>query len=196
MSMSSAFALGIHLFICDNLCFSGDFVQLIRKHTKNVWRDIETAVLTQMNKAEDSLLGWSRHIRELTEWELDQEEGYKLIGLAQGNRVLSPTQANIAFREWRQPSQEEFAPRNGWSLHNNMTEAGKKFSPAKIIGGLVGIDDLLDRERVVAELLAGDEKSRIEGFKESVGLGAVRSVAAESVFTDAEVFDNKAAEAN
>lgn len=193
MSMSAAFALGIHLFICDNLMFTGDFVQLIRKHTKNVWRDIEAAVLQQMSKAEDTLFSWNRHIRELTEWEIDQDEGYKLIGLAQGNRVLSPTQANIAFREWRKPSHEDFAPRNAWSLHNGMTEAGKKFSPAKIIGGLVGIDDLINNQRMVAELLANDQKNRVGGFMETVGLTeAGKAIADEAIFTDSEIADGNA----
>jgi hypothetical protein len=71
-----------------------------------------------------------------------------------------------------------------------MTEAGKKFSPAKIIGGLVGIDDLINNQRMVAELLAGDQKNRVDGFKEMVGLTeAGKAIADEAIFTDNQVLE-------
>lgn len=172
-SMSVGFALGFHVFICDNMAFTSDFVHFVRQHTGKVWDDIEMAVMRNMARADEAMRSHGTHIQNLKNTEMDQDEGYRMIGLAQGQQLLSPTQSSIAFRSWRKPKFEDFEARTAWSLHNSFTEAGKKFSPAKIMNKLVSLDDLIQRELLTKELIENDQRNRVEAFAESHGLGRI-----------------------
>jgi hypothetical protein len=59
--------------------------------------------------------------------------GYALLGVALGEGVLTPTQASVAYQDWREPRHEEFSDRNLWSLYNCATEGLKKGQPGRLM---------------------------------------------------------------
>ena len=125
-SISVGIASGRAVFVCDNLCFDGDSLRVLRKHTSHVWRDL-TLYIDQALR--DSVSYAQRMAVEAELWqgvELSTDEGFQLLGMALGHNVLKPQQASIAIGDWRTPRHEEFAPRNAWSLYNCVTEGLKK----------------------------------------------------------------------
>ena len=127
-TLSVGLAVGMQVFVCDNLCFSGDSLTYMRKHTLNVWRDIRHTLDSVLQESE---VYHERLIEETNSWRniaLSDDQGYEYLGLDIGQGVLTPTQANVAFTDWKKPRYEEFAPRTAWSLYNCFTEGLKKGS--------------------------------------------------------------------
>jgi hypothetical protein len=124
-SIAAGLAIGANVFVCDNLCFSGSDFAVLRRHTTNVWRDLEELV----NKAAATAV--TRHARLgaelnlLKEIEVNDNRAYELFGLALGHEIVAPTQINAALRDWKQPRHPEFADRNLWSWYNSVNEALK-----------------------------------------------------------------------
>ena len=62
-----------------------------------------------------------------------EQRGYAMLGVAMGRELLTPTQASVAFGDWKKPRYEEFADRNLWSLYNCVTEGLKKGAPGTVL---------------------------------------------------------------
>lgn len=132
-SLARGMACGSHVFVCDNLAFSGDAFVVVRKHTKNCARDFREMVIRQLMAAADHEARMARDIARMKATPCHEQRGYSILGVAQGQGILTPTQATVAFGDWRKPRYEDFAPRNLWSLYNCVTEGLKKGSPGTII---------------------------------------------------------------
>jgi hypothetical protein len=59
-----------------------------------------------------------------------QRRGYSYLGVLVGEGLMTPTQANVAFEDWRNPRYPDFEDRTAWSLYNCVTEGLKKGGPA------------------------------------------------------------------
>lgn len=132
-SLANACAVGKDVFVCDNLCFSGSAFVIVRKNTVNVWVDYTTLIARQMDTA-------LAHYKQIEEQEVmlkakpcNARRGYAMLGVALGEGILSSTQANVAYADWRKPRHDVFAGRNLWSLYNCMTEGLKKGSPGRLL---------------------------------------------------------------
>jgi hypothetical protein len=132
-SLALGIAVGASVFVCDNLCFSGSAFKLIRKNTVNVWSDFQSLVCHQVQSSVVHFEAVQAQTVEMKAIPVGQDRGYELLGRAVGEKVLTPTQATVAFQDWREPRYEDFAPRNMWSLYNCVTEGLKKGQPAKIM---------------------------------------------------------------
>lgn len=125
-SLSVGFASGASVFVCDNLCFSGDSSVIIRKHTLNVWSDIRVQVDRALQSSGHHYELMGRDLDNMKDVPVDLDAGFEFIGRALGHDVLMPQQATIALRDWRTPRHEEFSERNLYSLYNCFTEGLKK----------------------------------------------------------------------
>ena len=124
---------GEHTLVCDNLCFSGSAFKVVRKNTVNVWEDFCRLIEEQAKNA----LGHYKVIRAendaLKEVDCGLTRGFEILGVAMGNGVLTPTQATVAFGDWKTPRYEDFAERNLYSLYQCVTEGLKKGGPGLLI---------------------------------------------------------------
>jgi len=132
-TLANAVAAGAGVFVCDNLCFSGDAFKIIRKNTPNVWRDFRSMIMAHVQNALGHYRDMSRDIDRMKATPCHEQRGYSILGVAVGEQLLTPTQATVAFGDWRKPRHEEFSERNMWSLYNCVTEGLKKGQPAKTI---------------------------------------------------------------
>ena len=144
--LSAALTLGARVFVCDNLAFSSSGVNVFRKHTKNVYRDmrfqIEDAVQASTGEYDKIVAGWEKQ----KTMPLSLDAGFSAIGRAQGHGVLLPNQAAVAFSEWKQPSHVEFEERNVYALSQAFTESAKKGSPALAQTRYPKISEFFDAE--------------------------------------------------
>lgn len=125
-SLSAAWAFGAHVLVCDNLCFTGSEVTVMRRHTKNVWRDMEHLVDTAMAHAPSAYNRMGNELDALKDVPLEQDAGYQITGLALGHGVLKPQQASVAIKDWKNPRHEEFSENTAYSLYNCFTEGLKR----------------------------------------------------------------------
>ena len=126
-------AVGSQVFVCDNLCFSGDAFKVVRKNTVNVWADFQRLLGEQMHNALGHYHNVNKDCDLLKATPCHQQRGFAMLGVAMGQELLTPNQASVAFQDWKTPRHEEFADRNMWGLYNAVTEGLKKGAPARIM---------------------------------------------------------------
>ncbi len=132
-SLALGVAVGESVFVCDNLCFSGDAFMIVRKNTTNVWADFKALVSAQVRGALGHHTNMQADVAKLKATPCNTRRGYSFLGVMQGEGLLTPNQASVAFGDWTTPRHEAFADRNMWGLYNAITEGLKKGAPARTI---------------------------------------------------------------
>lgn len=114
-------------FVCDNLAFSGE-VQLSRKHTKNIRRDLPNLVDRMIGKLMDSRFGSKRRVARYKDTDLSTREAHDLLVRAVDAQVIANAKLPHVLKAWREPPHPEFSDRNVWSFYNAFTEVMKGVS--------------------------------------------------------------------
>ena len=96
-SLPLGVAVGANVLVCDNLCFSGDAFTVVRKNTVNVWRDFVSLVTRQVAGALAHFGRMEADIQTMRGFGCTERQGYALLGIAQGNELLTPHQASVAY---------------------------------------------------------------------------------------------------
>ena len=135
-SLAAGVVGGANPFVCDNLCFSGDSFAIHRKNTMNAIHELYHMVLDNAYSMLDDYRGMVKGFEVLETIEVSQEEGYETLGVMFGNEVIKPRQYITAVEAWRNPPQEDWAPRNALSLYNAVTEGTKKPNVVDVVGDL------------------------------------------------------------
>lgn len=132
-SIAVGIGSGDRMLVCDNLCFRGSGYTAIRRHTRHGWEDVQRMAEEAVSTARMTWRDTGLFYEALREVDVDTIEGFRLIGHALGEKVLTPTQANRAMRDWRTPRHDAFRERTGFSLYNCVTEGLKKGSASDLI---------------------------------------------------------------
>jgi len=130
---SIGLAAGMHVFVCDNLMFSGDQVTYLRKHTGNVMDDMEIILMRIMKNADWEWQQMTKISNEMEKHYLSSSDAYRWMGLLYGNGVLTPRQLPIVKDNWNKPQHEVFKDKNMWSFYNACTEALKTSPPNQML---------------------------------------------------------------
>jgi hypothetical protein len=131
-SMSLGMAMGASVFICDNLALHGEVV-IMRKHTKNVWNELENLAIAYLYKSQknfDQIVADSMLFKGKP---LVNDEAFRLMGILFGRSIVSPRQIAVLKDEWLRPTHQEFEDRNMWSFLNATTETLKSCPPVSIM---------------------------------------------------------------
>lgn len=131
-SMSNGFCMGAHIFVCDNMAFSGE-ITYMRKHTKNVWDDLESKLVSTIYNSQNKFHNLIRDREVMGGIPLSTDDAYQFLGRMFGYGVLKARQLTTAVNCWKNPPHEVFQDKNMWSLYNSCTEALKSTPPNKII---------------------------------------------------------------
>lgn len=125
-SIAAGLVAGSGVFVCDNLCFSGE-VKIGTKQTTNLLQRLPELTHEAV-----------KNTKVLIQHQHDRFEAYKgteisprigdaaIVELVRRN-AISPSQAGKVIQEWDNPTYEEFTE-NGdsiWKLHNAVTEVYK-----------------------------------------------------------------------
>lgn len=124
---------GASVLVCDNLCFNADGFVVFRKNTTHAWRDYQELVKKHVGTLMNRFKATRAECAKLEEIPCDLNRGFATLGVAMGTGILSPTQATVAFKDWKTPQHEDFSDRNLWSLYNCATEGLKKGAVAATI---------------------------------------------------------------
>ena len=131
-SFPAGLVAGTSVFCCDNLAFSGE-VKVSRKHTRFAHRDLRNLTAPAVGQLGDKFGGLDRRIEAYRNESIDDSRAHDLIIRAIDCRAITTSQLPRVVQEWREPSHDEFRPRNIWSLFNSFTEIYKGQSPATTI---------------------------------------------------------------
>lgn len=143
-SMASCLVLGSHVFVCDNMAFSGE-VQFGRKHTRFIVRDLPYLVRDAMNR-----LGV---LRENQDKRIEAYKGCKVsdnwarcaIMRAAEEDCISWSKTGKVWEQWKDSPHEVFKERNAWSLFNGFTEVCKEYTIQDLPKRTQGLHELFDK---------------------------------------------------
>ena len=125
-SFAASLVLGSGVFVCDNLCFSGE-VKVARKHTRFINRDLPQLLHKAMGALTDLEVNQVARIAAYKDCSLSPSEADHLLMEFLRTRVIPPTKTLKIFNEYknpRHPEQQEFK-NSVWGLFNAVTEHTK-----------------------------------------------------------------------
>jgi len=127
-SMSIGLAVGFRVFICDNLAISGD-IRYMRKHTRNVWDDIEKELITLLFKRYRQVT-WDFlcDVEAMRTRAVDLVAGYGMITDLFRQGIMSLGQFQAACKTW-----ECDGSYNVWGCYNAVTRVLKSSPPDSIM---------------------------------------------------------------
>lgn len=123
-SLPACITSGNQVFVCDNLCFSGEIV-LGRKHTRFIMDELQGLIQKAMGVLFDH---WDVHFQRVNayrDYGVSNTEIHDLIAQAFLIGAIQKTQIAEVIQQWHNPNHPEFHDRNLWNLHNAFTETWK-----------------------------------------------------------------------
>lgn len=125
-SFAASMALGSHVFVCDNLAFSGE-VTFARKHTRFAAMDLPRLVNDALGRLGTLKRSQEMRIEGYKDKRMSDDKAYAAIVRATLAQVIPNARIKDVVEQWHEPAHEEFAPRTGWSLFNGFTEVLKAY---------------------------------------------------------------------
>ena len=124
-SMAVGLSAGIVVCVCTNMAFGGTTV-IKRRHTSGI--DLTELIDRAVASLEDDFLTEEAVCEDLKDAYLrDDDEARSCIVRAAELGVINSSDILPTFREFKQPSHEEFREPTRWSLMNALTETLKKY---------------------------------------------------------------------
>jgi hypothetical protein len=131
-SMRLALTAGYRVFVCDNMAFSGDFTPLLHKHTAKF--HLRDAIAIAVDRIHRGLGTLADQIKEMRSFGLTDNDARLMIYGAFMEKAVKGVPRNmmpLVNGNYFDPVQEDFRPRNLWSLSNAFTSAFKSLAPLK-----------------------------------------------------------------
>lgn len=129
-SVAVGLSAGVSVLVCSNLAFGGTTV-IKRRHTSGIV--LAELIDRAVASLEDDFITVETVSEDLKDVYLrDDDEARSCIVRAAELGVINSCDILPVFREFKQPSHEEFSEPTRWSLLNAFTEKIKKYSPQRV----------------------------------------------------------------
>ncbi len=146
-SLARSLVIGDQVFVCDNLCFSGE-IQFGRKQTTNILRDlpdlIHGAVAQIKGVHEQQEVRYDRYHEATLK---DSVVNHTIIQMLRTG-IINTQRVEKVVNEYYEPSHDEHlveGKRTVWTLHNAATEALKGVGMASLPRRTIQLQGLLDQ---------------------------------------------------
>lgn len=129
-SMALEIAVGVKVFVCDNLAFSGDLIALRRKHTARF--DLDADIARAVGRYEAHLLALQRSMAAIREKSLKDDEAKTMIFEAFRREIVPIRYFKLVAETYFNPAPEmtDVQPRTFWGLHNAFARSVREMAPA------------------------------------------------------------------
>ena len=128
-SLRLSCTVGVRVFVCENLAFSGDFTPVLAKHSKHF--SLQDSLAVGVDRMQRSFEPMRQQVEAWREQQLSMATAKLVIyrafveGELDAPRHLAPAMHQLYFN----PRHNEFQPRTIWSLSNAFTSALKQLDP-------------------------------------------------------------------
>lgn len=148
-SLPLGFVAGHRVFVCDNLAFRSDLLNVNRKHTRFGEARYGEAIAKAVQGLGEFRDVEAGRVRRFSETAITAERAESMMLRAYEQNVVSHYLLPQLIQEWRKPSHEEFQPRTLWSLFNSFTAVlgpVAKRNPQRFAALTMKLQHLLDAE--------------------------------------------------
>lgn len=120
-SAAARLAWGSHVFVCDNMAFSGEVV-VKRRHTKFIKRDLPGLLTGAVGNLKQLQARQEERYAKYKQTPIDDLHAHDLVVRMIDNGVVAPSQVPKVLDEWRKPTfKDSFPEKNAWRLMNAVT---------------------------------------------------------------------------
>jgi len=130
---------GTSVFVCDNLCFSGQAFTAVRKHTVNIVSDFADILDTGMTAIPLTFEKMNADYKIMKEVPVDERRGAEILGRNVYDKVLKPQQHSKAMEAWR-GNLNDFG-RSMWGVYNAATEGAKRGAANTVMSNRIKLHD-------------------------------------------------------
>ena len=128
--ISLKFAIGVHVFICDNGCVRGDFGTFKKKHQGAVQEFTPTAITEYIKRAGDIFAVMQKERDQMKQIEVSDRVKAELVGrMLIEEEFIASTQVNVIARNMKHPEFDYGAPNSIWELYQFTTQAMRDIHP-------------------------------------------------------------------
>jgi hypothetical protein len=129
-SLALEIAVGVRVFVCDNMTFSGDLIALRRKHTARF--DLNADISRAVDRYQAHLLTLQQQITSIQQAPLSDLQAKALIVDAFSQEILPLRYFKPVTETYCHPTPDmtDVLPRTLWGLHNAFTRAIRQMAPA------------------------------------------------------------------
>lgn len=129
-SLALEIAVGVTVFVCDNLSFSGDLIALRRKHTPRF--DLNADISRAVDRYQTHLLQLQEKIAAIQATPISDLDGKAMIVDAFRHEILPIRFFKTVCETYYDPSPDmtDVLPRTRWGLHNAFTRCVRQMAPA------------------------------------------------------------------
>ena len=125
-------AVGIRIFVCSNLSFSGDYNVVLAKHSKNF--RLKDAISIGIDEAQR---GFAPMMMQVESWKeiqvTDDQARVTIFRSFIEDGIDAPKHlAKEVWKNWKEPQYDDFRPRTAFSLQNAYTSAFKLLDPVPL----------------------------------------------------------------
>lgn len=153
-SISLQLAVGLRVFVCDNLSFSGDLIALNRRHTSGL--DLAVELASALDRYQNGFQTLSHHVDRLKNSLLTDRQAKLLIYRA-FEQAIMPVRFFSAVHgtyfapehQRTEPALAAFSERSLWSLHNSFTHHVKTMAPGPAFRATVNLGKLFGLGKAV-----------------------------------------------
>jgi hypothetical protein len=156
-SLRLGLTVGLRVFVCSNMAFSGEFTPVLRKHTKNV----ELADLVSLG-VDRILRNFEPLQRQVESWRKTQitDDTAKLTiykAFVEGGLEVPRSLLPVVHRMYFEPQYPEFSARTMWSLSNAFTSSFKELDPVPQFKATAKLGAFLAQFPIAGQLPSGAE---------------------------------------
>jgi hypothetical protein len=175
-SLSLKFAIGAHIFICQNGCVHGDMGSFKKKHMGTVQEFTPAAITEYIKQAGDTFTTMQRERESMKQVEVSKRTQAELVGrLLLEEKLISTMQVNQIAKELTSPTYDYGAPNSMWELYQFTTQTMKETHPRNWMN-----DHMKAHSFFVGE----------SGILQSTSTIVVPSLEPPSPFVQLEIFEN------
>src|SRR5579872_5023012 len=128
-SMRLAMVVGVRVFVCENMAFSGDFQPVLAKHSKHF--SLQNALSIGVDQMQRNFAPMRKQVESWQQSQLSDVSAKMIIYRAfiESDLEVPKALARPVHDLYFSPQHEEFQSRTLWSLSNAFTSAFKQLEP-------------------------------------------------------------------
>src|SRR5713226_2416190 len=128
-SLRLGLTVGIRVFVCSNMAFSGDFTPVLAKHTKSF--NLIDTLAVGVERIQRNFEPMQRQVEDWRRTQISDDRAKLILYAAFVDGKLEAPRTLLAdvHRQYFEPEYPEFSARTMWSLSNAFTSAFKRLDP-------------------------------------------------------------------
>lgn len=127
--VSAGVCFGAHVFVCSNLCFRGDGVTIMRKHTTNIWDDLTEQFAAAAAGALEEFNNISSDLSSFRGIEMDYDMSAAALGVMFNRGMIRSGEFIKALNYFKHAPHSEHRTNDLYALYQGVNHALKGAAP-------------------------------------------------------------------